>query len=810
MAAGRLIVPSYAPARDRNGDLIPGALLYVYQNKTTIPVTVYSNEALTVPRANPVEANSSGQFPDAWLDAGTESLPVQYSVAVTTADGQSPGNPSTFDDITPSLALGIINADLKQDIEVSLYAGGADRTISDILKDQPVSIWTFFNLVVDGDWSYAARAANLAKRVVYWPEFTPGYRIDREVLDRPEGNFWKGDGVTASVIRVDWQKLVSGTRWIRKIPPSASSNMAGMDGIGFDCVQPDQNVRANIKTYPWMIDAPNVARMLYGDIRISGATLGVNWAGNTGGLVHGSLEFGCSDIGMQLGGAVVQKWTGDGSNKTFFLNVKSEAANSPNVFLKAPGGSAVLQTLTTQYSWVAEVLVFVTAPPNTYEVIVAYPPSLDFTKGTVLQNWPFGWESARLDVFWDGNQVAANVGRVDGWALSALCNFAGLINIQPEPASGEGPFGNIGILQCDSKYARIDMTAGRMGVGTAYLSTSGTDAKSYGINTSGTASLTVSASVIAVSPGGVTVPYLQNSAYLSMNGGQVQNLDTGRALARSTGGFFQFNDFTILAGTNLTRTSAAINITGGRAHIKGNLFPYAGSGGGPQIQIVADDAHVICDNSLVGWGYSVPALGVQGQYGPNALTSDLYGVTVTTGTFDPSPYSDTFFLQATGPITAFNVGKVGRVIRMTFGGAVQINPGATIKLEGDGYAVYNAGDTTTFTNVNQVWQEGGRSVNGETRFRDLVCADPLPLNDLDHGKTVYLSGVASVPSIGTIATARKGTRVVLRFDGATTVNGNSASIKLSGLANRVTAARTTLELVSNGSLWEQVSASVNS
>jgi hypothetical protein len=117
VAAGRLIVPSYSPARDRNGDLVPGALLYVYQNKTTIPVTVYANEGLTIPRGNPVEANSSGQFPDAWLDAGTEALPVQYSVAVTDADGRSLGNPSTFDDITPSLALGIINADLKLDAD---------------------------------------------------------------------------------------------------------------------------------------------------------------------------------------------------------------------------------------------------------------------------------------------------------------------------------------------------------------------------------------------------------------------------------------------------------------------------------------------------------------------------------------------------------------------------------------------------------------------------------------------------------------------------------------------------------------------
>ena len=103
MAAGRFVVPPYFPARDRDFNLLSGALLYVYQNETTTKVNIYTDEALTVLSSNPVVANSSGQFPAIYADAGTESVPVLYSVSVTTSTGASPGNPFNFDNYRPSV-----------------------------------------------------------------------------------------------------------------------------------------------------------------------------------------------------------------------------------------------------------------------------------------------------------------------------------------------------------------------------------------------------------------------------------------------------------------------------------------------------------------------------------------------------------------------------------------------------------------------------------------------------------------------------------------------------------------------------------
>ena len=103
MAAGRFVVPPYFPARDRDNNLLAGALLYVYENETTTKTNIYTDVALTVLSSNPVVANSSGQFPAIYAEAGTEASPVLYSVSVTTSTGASPGNPFNFDNYRPSV-----------------------------------------------------------------------------------------------------------------------------------------------------------------------------------------------------------------------------------------------------------------------------------------------------------------------------------------------------------------------------------------------------------------------------------------------------------------------------------------------------------------------------------------------------------------------------------------------------------------------------------------------------------------------------------------------------------------------------------
>jgi len=97
MPAGRLVIPSWMPALNSDGFPIPNAQAFFYFDGTTTLQTVYADEDLLTPLANPVKANSSGRFPTIWADEDTV-----YSVTMD-ADYGPPGVPFTFSGITPSV-----------------------------------------------------------------------------------------------------------------------------------------------------------------------------------------------------------------------------------------------------------------------------------------------------------------------------------------------------------------------------------------------------------------------------------------------------------------------------------------------------------------------------------------------------------------------------------------------------------------------------------------------------------------------------------------------------------------------------------
>lgn len=116
MAAGRIVIPGMMPAEDHNGDRIPGAKLYFYENQTTILKAVYTSAALNVAHPNPVPANDVGVFPAIWAE-NTEP----YTVVGTEADG-TPLPGVNYDGITGSAAGVLASADLAEAAAVSAEA----------------------------------------------------------------------------------------------------------------------------------------------------------------------------------------------------------------------------------------------------------------------------------------------------------------------------------------------------------------------------------------------------------------------------------------------------------------------------------------------------------------------------------------------------------------------------------------------------------------------------------------------------------------------------------------------------------------
>jgi hypothetical protein len=105
---------------DANGAPYSGAKLYFYQSNTTTPITVYQDAAKATPHASPVEADTSGTFPEIFVDTDP------YKVLLTTAAGVPL---ETIDAIPLPAGAAIVGADLTA-IEALSGTGVAVRSAS--------------------------------------------------------------------------------------------------------------------------------------------------------------------------------------------------------------------------------------------------------------------------------------------------------------------------------------------------------------------------------------------------------------------------------------------------------------------------------------------------------------------------------------------------------------------------------------------------------------------------------------------------------------------------------------------------------
>lgn len=119
MAAGRLLIPGWNRAVNGNGAPIAAAVS-LFNLGTDSLATVYADEALTVPLANPVQSNSAGRFPAIWAD---DANTFDWSV---TAPYGPPGSPFTGTGLTTALTADILIAEAAEAAAASAEAALAD------------------------------------------------------------------------------------------------------------------------------------------------------------------------------------------------------------------------------------------------------------------------------------------------------------------------------------------------------------------------------------------------------------------------------------------------------------------------------------------------------------------------------------------------------------------------------------------------------------------------------------------------------------------------------------------------------------
>ena len=96
-AAATLWNPYPAPIFAANGRIASGAKAYFYAAGTTTPLTVFSDNALAVPRTQPVVAASTGIFPNIYLPYGNYRVRVTDASGVVISDSDGIANPAPPD-----------------------------------------------------------------------------------------------------------------------------------------------------------------------------------------------------------------------------------------------------------------------------------------------------------------------------------------------------------------------------------------------------------------------------------------------------------------------------------------------------------------------------------------------------------------------------------------------------------------------------------------------------------------------------------------------------------------------------------------
>ena len=262
MAAGRIVLPGWMPALDSNGAPIPNAQIYLYLNGTTTLATVYSDDALATPIANPVEANSSGQFPEIWADDAN-----LFSISVDAPYGP-PGIPFTFDSIGPATASAVI--------EVATDAGTAAANVVVAGKA---------NVALDnvGGSAFGGKAFQVASR----PVSAPLVSRFANMIDLSADYGVVADGVEPNqqtkINQAIAESLTSSRPLRLRLPPGQIRTDAGLSAITGPIILEGDTERA---TQLRPVGNFNAVTIGTGSSRVSNAGLrnvGFNAAGMTGG-----------------------------------------------------------------------------------------------------------------------------------------------------------------------------------------------------------------------------------------------------------------------------------------------------------------------------------------------------------------------------------------------------------------------------------------------------------------------------------------------------------------------------------------------
>lgn len=271
------------------GDAVPFAQVTVTLTATGATATIYSDNGITT-KANPIVCDAKGYY-EFFAADGLYTLTFSGARLVT----------SSINNVLIEDAMTDLAASGGSALVGFLHAGtgAVATTVQQALRDDALNLKTF-GLALDGvtdDTAKWAQAIATGKHL-YWPPL-PSKVTNKITLQN--GQVLQGAGRTKSyfVVGTDFNMAASSVLQLGTTEPGAQ-----VFDVGFQFVQANQGVRANVTAYPPAIDGSSIPRFMLDRIRIEAGYDGIKATGNCGGAFIGDLEVGTLRKGIEFDGAL--------------------------------------------------------------------------------------------------------------------------------------------------------------------------------------------------------------------------------------------------------------------------------------------------------------------------------------------------------------------------------------------------------------------------------------------------------------------------------------------------------------------------
>lgn len=269
---------------------------------------------------------------------------------------------------------------------------------------------------------------------------------------------------------------------------------------------------------------------------------------------------------------------------------------------------------------------------------IQFGSALDFVHGGHWHIWPFGFSSVNRLTAWTAAGVTGlTTTQMDGLEIGSISAFQAKLDFLSSVATLPIQIGRVSL---DGNGSTLTDTNFSLLIGSLYT-TKDTGSVTPSITASTGSNIVIEALDQSVASSSDDIVVNAAGARLVINSGDSIQNSLGYSAFAVSNGILDLHNIRMKHAPSGTRTVATVSQTAsGALRMSGNQWSGKNAVVGPALSVVADHVlNFIAGNDFVDWPVTFPAAFVQGEYGPNKITSFTAVPTVgfaTNGDFVPS------------------------------------------------------------------------------------------------------------------------------------------------------------------------------